>query len=267
MNNINYNNLNKMILYIENNLENEIDKKKLATITGISINTLQRIFVFISGITLSEYIKKRRLSKAFEEIKSTNSKIIDIALKYQYNSVIAFDRAFKQTFGITPIECREKNIPYKQFPIMKFKDELNYELLNYEIRYLEETEIFYYKTETNKYIDLLYKIRELYNYLKEEGIHKKFKQEEQFAISSYENETYCYRVGSKTRYTSKEIFKIPAGNYAIFEVGTREQKDIVNIEKEIYSKWLPSTNLKLNENFSLEYYKGNNCYLCMPIIN
>ena len=121
MENINYKNLNKMIEYIEENLTNEININELAKIGGISVNSLQRIFTFMTGITITEYIKKRRLSKAFEEIKNTDIKIVDVALKYQYNSTISFDRAFKKNFGVTPIECREKNISYKQFPIILFK--------------------------------------------------------------------------------------------------------------------------------------------------
>lgn len=267
MYNVNYNNLNKMIQYIEDNLENEIDINELAKIVGISANSLQRIFTFMAGISITEYVKKRRLSRAFEEIKNTDIKIIDVALKYQYNSTISFDRAFKNTFGITPIECREKNISYKQFPIIKFENEKAYSLLNYEIKELEEIEIYYYETQTDKNIDLLYKIRELYNYLKKSGIHDKLKQEEQYAIYSYKNGNYCYMVGSKTKYTSNKKMRIPAGKYAIFEVGTREQKDIVNLEDNIYTKWLQSTNINVNQDFSVEYYKGENCYLCIPIIN
>lgn len=263
--NENYKNLNSMIKYIENNLENDIDMNKLAQIVGISLNSLQRIFTFITGITITEYIKKRRLSKAFEEIKSTNSKIINIAMKYQYNSTIAFDRAFKRNFGITPLECREKDIEYKQFPIITFKNNGQYKILYYQIKHLDETEIYYYKTETNKKVDLLYKIRELYQYLKENGIHEKLKKEEQYAISSYEKGNHQYIVGSKTKYTSNKKMKIPAGKYAIFEVGSREQKDIVETEKSIYSKWLKSTNININDNFSMEYYKGDNCYICLLI--
>ena len=263
--NENYKNLNNMIKYIEDNLVNDIEIKKLAEIVGISSNSLQRIFTFITGITITEYIKKRRLSKAFEEIKNTNSKIIDIAMKYQCNSTIAFDRAFKRNFGITPIECRQKDIDYKQFPIIEFKNNEQYKILNYQIKYLEETEIYYYKTETNKKVDLLYKIRELYRYLKENGIHEKLKKEEQYAISSYEEGSHHYIVGSKTKYTSNKKMKIPAGKYAVFEVGSREQKDIVEIEKNIYSKWIKSTNINIDKKFSLEYYKGENCYICLPI--
>lgn len=266
MDNINYKNLNEMVKYIEDNLENDINMNNLAKIVGISANSLQRIFNFMCGITITEYIKKRRLSKALEEIKNTDIKIIDVALKYKYNSNISFDRAFKKVFGITPIQCRESKIPYKQFPIITFMKKAEYKQLNYEIKYFEEKEIYCYKTETSKEIDLLYKVRELYNFLKEKGIHQKLKKEEQYAMSFYKNGVNYYAVGSRTKYTSEEKIKIPAGKYAIFEVGTREQKDIVNLEENLYSKWVKSTDININQDFTLEYYIGDNCYLCIPIL-
>ncbi len=267
MGNINYENLNKMIHYIEENLENDIYIEELAKIVGISSNSLQRIFTFISGVSISEYIKKRRLSRAFEDIKNaTDIKIIDVAFKYKFNSIVSFDRAFKRVFKITPVECREKNIQYKQFPIIQFNNEENYKELNYEIKNIEEKEIYCYRIETTKNIDLLYKIRELYNNLKEQGIHEKLKKEEQYALSFYKNGVNYYAVGSKTKYTSKEKIKIPSGKYAIFEVGSREQKDIVNIEKEIYTKWMKSTNINIDSNFTVEYYINDNCYLYIPVV-
>lgn len=266
MNNINYDNLNKMMRYIEDNLENDIDINTLSRIVGVSANSLQRIFTFLTDISIVEYIKRRRLSKAFEEIKSTNKKVIDIAFKYQYNSVISFDRAFKKLFGVTPMECRKNNIKFKQFPMIIFDKKEQYQPFNYEIQYIDEQEIYCYKTQTNKNIDLLYKIRELYNYLKQNDIHQKLKKEEQYAISFYENGVTYYAVGSKTKYTSEEKLKIPAGRYIIFEVGSREQKDIVNLERDIYSRLIKSTNVKINKEFTLEYYVGENCYLYIPIV-
>ena len=64
--------MNKMIDYIENNLDNEIDFSELSKITNINIFILERIFTFLTNMTLTEYIKKRRLSKAFEDIRNTN---------------------------------------------------------------------------------------------------------------------------------------------------------------------------------------------------
>ena len=104
---MNFDSLNKMILYIENNLDSAIDFNQLSKITNTNIFILERIFTFLTNMTITEYIKKRRLSKAFEEIRNTTEKIIDIAFKYQYNSASSFNRAFKHLFSITPTECRK----------------------------------------------------------------------------------------------------------------------------------------------------------------
>lgn len=111
---MNYNLLNDMINYIEDNLTEKIDYKKLAKIVGVLEYALQRIFIFMTNISISEYIRKRRLSNAFEELKMNDIKIIDVAIKYGYESSISFSRAFKQNFGITPSECKKckKTINY-----------------------------------------------------------------------------------------------------------------------------------------------------------
>lgn len=103
---MNFEYLNQMIKYIEDNLTENIEYKELSKIVGVSEYNLQRIFTFLTNISLAEYIRKRRLSKSFEELKTTDIKIIDLAVKYQYNSQISFARAFKSMFGITPSECK-----------------------------------------------------------------------------------------------------------------------------------------------------------------
>ena len=80
---MNYEYLNNMIQYIEEHLTEKISYKELAKIVGVSEYSLQRIFTFLTNISLSEYIRKRRLSKAFEELKKSDIKIIDLAIKYQ----------------------------------------------------------------------------------------------------------------------------------------------------------------------------------------
>ena len=104
---MNYKLLNEMIDHIENHLTDEIKYKDLAKIVGINDFILQRVFTFVSGISISEYIRKRRLSKAYEDLKLTNDKVIDIALKYGYDSYISFSRAFKKEFNQTPTIVRK----------------------------------------------------------------------------------------------------------------------------------------------------------------
>ena len=78
-----YSNFQKVIDYIEQNLTEEIDYKILAQILGTNEQFLQVIFTFITNTSLTEYIKKRRFSRAYEELKSTNIRVIDLAIKYQ----------------------------------------------------------------------------------------------------------------------------------------------------------------------------------------
>lgn len=116
-----YENLNKVIDTIEENLTNKIEYKELAKIVGTSAYTLQRIFAFLTGITLTDYIRKRRLSRAAEELLSSDIKIIDLALKYQYDSPVSFSNSFKKMHGISPKLLRKSNETIKIFPKIEFK--------------------------------------------------------------------------------------------------------------------------------------------------
>lgn len=77
---MNFEYLNEMIKYIEQHLTENIEYKEFAQIVGVSEYNLQRIFMFLTNMSISEYIRKRRLSKAFEELKTTNIKVIDLAI-------------------------------------------------------------------------------------------------------------------------------------------------------------------------------------------
>ena len=139
---MNYDYLNQMIQYIENHLTEKIEYKELAKIVGVSEYSLQRIFLFLTNVSLAEYIRKRRLSKAFEELKTSDIKIIDLAIKYQYDSNISFARAFKNLFGITPSECKTNVKEYTLFPIIKFNNTKTYKTLNYNIQNLDEIVVY-----------------------------------------------------------------------------------------------------------------------------
>ncbi len=263
---MNYELLNEMITYIENNLTNNIEYRKLAKIVGVSEYSLQRIFVFLTNITISEYIRKRRLSKAFEELKSTDIKIIDLAVKYGYDSAISFARSFKKMFGLTPSECRKKDKTYKLFSIIKFNDNNNLcNELNFEIKNINEITIYCYEIEADKYDDLLFEIRKLYSYLIKNGIYEKLNKIGMYGIGLFKNNKYFYYVGSKINYKDTKPVKIPRNKYAIFDVGSRKQKDIVKMENIIYNQWLKSTNYKIFNEFDFELYVEDNCYLYIPI--
>lgn len=258
--------LNEMIKYIEENLCEDIKYQDLARIVGISEYTLQRIFVFLTGISISEYIRKRRLSKAFEELKRTNNKIIDIAVKYHYDSAISFSRAFKQYFDMTPTECRNSNKSYKLLPIIEFHKENNIcDELKYEIREIEEKTLYCFGVKAKEHEDLLYKIRELYKSLKSQNVYNKIKSMGMYGISICKKDGYEYYVGSELKLQNTQDIKVEKGKYAIFEVGSDEQKDIVKTYDFVYSKWLKSTNYELLNKPEIECYENDNCYLYFQI--
>lgn len=263
---MNFENLNKIIKYIEDNLTENIEYKKLAQIVGTSEYTLQRIFIFLTNISLSEYIRKRRLSRAFEELKTTNIKVIDLAIKYKYDSAISFTRAFKNMFGITPSECKISNIEYKQFPIIKFNDTNDIcEELNYTIEDINEIKLYCIEISAKTHEDLLYNIRKLYADIKESGLYNKFNENGMYGLSICNKNGYLYYIGSKEQYKNTKEFIIPTGKYVKFSANSREQKDIVKMEKIIYTQWLNSTNYNIDDEFNFELYTNDNCYLYMLI--
>jgi AraC-like DNA-binding protein len=106
--------------YIEENLDGEIDDKIIASIFASPQGMFQRIFTNITNMTLSEYIRKRRLTQAAHDIKNTNDKIINLALKYGYNSTVAFSSAFKSFHGVSPSAARKSDIQLKSFQSFTF---------------------------------------------------------------------------------------------------------------------------------------------------
>ena len=98
--------MNLVLDYIENNLDGEITDNKIAMLSASPKGMFQRFFAIITDMTLSEYIRKRKLTQAAVDIRNTDQKVIDIAVKYGYNSANAFSSAFKNFHGITPSEAR-----------------------------------------------------------------------------------------------------------------------------------------------------------------
>lgn len=87
--------MNEAMEYIEVNLTSKISYDRAAQIACCSTYHFQRMFSFISGVPLSEYIRRRRLTLAAFELKTSDMKVIDVALKYGYESPEAFSRALK----------------------------------------------------------------------------------------------------------------------------------------------------------------------------
>ena len=112
--------MNGVIGHIEENLTQPIQYESLSRIVGCSVYEFSRIFSFMAGMSVSEYIRRRRLSQAVFDIQKGGEKIIDIALKYCYESSTTFTRAFKELHGTTPSSARKTGVPLKTYPAISF---------------------------------------------------------------------------------------------------------------------------------------------------
>lgn len=102
--------IKKSIEYIENNLNKKIQLKELADKAFLSKYHFHRVFHSVVGEPVAEYIRKKRLEEAANELLTTENKIIDIALKYQFSNQESFTKAFKKLYGIPPKEFRKNKI-------------------------------------------------------------------------------------------------------------------------------------------------------------
>ncbi len=113
--------LNKALAYLEEHLTGDIDYTEIAKIAGCSEYHFKRMFSFLAGLSLSEYIRRRRLTLAALDLKDSNLRIIDVAVKYGYESADSFSRAFQSIHGILPSEARNGSSRLKAYPRMTFQ--------------------------------------------------------------------------------------------------------------------------------------------------
>ena len=113
--------MQRAIDYIEDHLTEEIDYDVVARESFSSSYHFQRVFGILCGYTLGEYIRNRRLSCAGAELSTTGAKVIDIAMKYGYESPDSFSKAFSKFHGVTPSQARDSGQTLKSFSRLVLK--------------------------------------------------------------------------------------------------------------------------------------------------
>jgi AraC family transcriptional regulator len=127
--------MNHVMDYLEAHLSDEIDPDEISRIMTCPYSVFQRSFAPITGIQMSEYLRRRRLSCATYDLLNTDQRVLDIAVKYGYDSADAFSAAFKRMHGITPQEARKPDANLKFFTRLTFTfmitgvNEMNYRVI------------------------------------------------------------------------------------------------------------------------------------------
>lgn len=251
-------NMNGAINYIEENLTNVIDFKEVARLAFCSEYHFKRMFSFLAGISLSEYIRRRRLTLAAFELKDSNVKVIDIAMKYGYNSPDSFTRAFLNLHGITPSEARTNGHSLKAYPRMTFQlsikggNEMNYRI--------EEKESFRI-VGIKKRVPIIFngvnpEIAAMWESLNGETINKlkALSNVEPMGLISAstnfsegrmeERGELDHYIGAATTKKCPEnliSLEVPASTWAVFEAIGPFPDTLQDVWGRIYSEWFPSS--------------------------
>jgi len=260
-------NMRKALDYIEENLDGEIKYSKIAQIALCSQYHFQRMFVFIIGIPLSEYIRRRRLTLAALDLQNTADKVIDIAMKYGYSSADAFSRAFQIMHNVTPSQAKKKGVLLKMQPRVTFALSLKGVLeMNYRIEEKEAFSIIGIK-ERLSYLDDLGKcVGEMWNSTPKDTMQKisSLANVEPIGLvgaysEMYEDNTTDYYIGViTTSDCPNDLVKlnIPIQTWAVFEIVGALPTAMRNIWGRIHSEFMPTTGYEFAEVPEIEWYSN-----------
>lgn len=114
-------NLNGIMAYVESRLDGELDTGEISRLAACPFPMFQRVFAIITNTSFADYVRNRRLTRAAQELRHTKDRVIDIALRYGYDSPDAFSAAFRRVMGASPSQVRRENAPTTHYPPLRFK--------------------------------------------------------------------------------------------------------------------------------------------------
>ncbi|MFZ7104313.1 MAG: AraC family transcriptional regulator [Peptococcaceae bacterium] len=256
--------MNQALSYIEENLTNDIDLKEAARLALCSEYHFQRMFSFLAGVTLGEYIRRRRLTLAAFELNNSDIRILDAAVKYGYHSADSFARAFQNLHGITPSEARNKGRSLKAYPQMTFQLSIRG---GSEMNYRIEEKTAFCIVGIKKRVPIIFQgvnpeISAMWQSLDEETIRqlKALSNTEPpglISASTNFSEDRMEEKGELDHYigvaTTKECpdnltkLLVPASTWAVFRSVGPFPQTLQNIWGRIYSEWFPSSHYEQKE--------------------
>jgi len=274
--------------YIEENLAGEIDYNEIARIVCCSSHNFFRMFSFIADISLSDYIRRRRLTLAALELQNSDIKVVDLAAKYGYDSPVSFARAFAALHGVTPTEARAAGVTLKAYPRVSFQISIKGEKeMNYRIETREAFQVFgieeIFDAEAAHIDDGLAKRKpsDLWTESMENGTNDKLESDagelpsfvgqnlhKVHAVCDYKEtgpDTFPYMLcafrGPGSKVDGYTIANIPAHTWAIFPSEKFKWEDadtaIGSLYKRIFSEWLPTSNYEQVGSLDMELYGGD----------
>lgn len=251
--------LNSVVHTIEDNICEEIAVADIAKAVAMNEYELLNLFHSLTGITIKEYIRKRRLSLAAQELQQSNAKIIDVAVKYGYDNADSFRRAFVQQHDVPPSMVKNELQEINIFPPISFHIKVDGgNKMNIKIVDADEMTVYgiskpCFSNGAKRYELAHYMWAESCEHIPEricngyDGIW--------YAVWSNNSYTIA-RDKSNCEYDNLEKTIIPKAKYAVFttERGGYAGDELPKLHNEIFNSWLPSSEYEQAFDFELEVY-------------
>ena len=256
--------LNDAIVYIEENLTGTIDHERLGQIACCSSYHFQRMFSYMAGMPLSEYVRKRKMSLAAVDLQGGSAKIIDVAEKYGYNSPTAFNRAFQSIHGIAPSALKDEGVSIKSFPPITFKITIKgVGEMNYRIETKDAFRIVGVSVPLEKEIEKNFAvIPSKWQEIATNGTLKRLTQMMNaqpmgvLGISTCNDEEewrYYIAVSTSMEKGELEEYTVPPATWAVFP-GSGTNDSIQELERRIVTEWLPTSGYEYGNAPDVEVY-------------
>ena len=262
--------IQKAINYMEENLLNDLTMDQIAQEVNSSVFHFQRIFSILTDMSIADYIRRRRLTLAAQELMDTEHKIIDLAYKYGYDSPEAFTKAFRKQHNVTPSEARKQQGPLQSYNrliiqvSLKGAEPMKYKIVEkekfqvvgvkrtYNCRNGENTQgipLFWDEMNNKGMDDVLFKLNngEIKGVL---GVCVPDKHYKENSLMDYWIATE--HVGEVP--DNLLTMEVPAAKWVVFEVHGPMPDAMQNTWKQIYSEWFPSNPYEPAGSAELEVY-------------
>ncbi len=264
----------KALDYIENNLEEDINYENISKELGLSAFYFHRIFSSIIGISPAEYIRNRRLTCAADELSIHKANILDVAIKYQFNSNESFTRAFTKFHNVTPKMAKIDGTKLKVFSKVQLSLSLNGgNIMDYRI---ENKDAFKICAIVRDFcIETKNEIPKFWDEVKENGKLKEISKNYTrctlgVCIGENNAEQYKYGIGiemeaNDDQMPGTEIIDVPKSKWVVFKCEGNKADDINNLWAKIYKEYFPTSEYKQSMNIDFELYDDKNTEIWIPI--
>lgn len=262
--------IQKAINYIEEHLHESITMEQIAQEVNASVFHFQRTFSILTDMSIADYIRRRRLTLAAQELINTDSKVIDIAYKYGYDSPEAFTKAFRKQHNVTPSEVRKQQGPLQSYNRLIIQVTLKgAEPMKYNIVEKEKFQVVGVKRTHNCQTgENLQGIPQFWNELNGQGM-----DEQLFTLNNgqikgvlgvcvpdenyKDNSLIDYWIATNHVGEVPEnmlAMEVPASKWVVFEVRGPMPDAMQNAWKKIFSEWFPSNPYEPAGTAELEVY-------------